>query len=171
LNDAPKFLPTYPSAGPSDGGGWATANLLLGKTSPAGRLPVTWATRLQDYPATDPRYPERSAAGVEHKTTYTEGVNVGYRWFDHEGIRPLFPFGQGLSYTKFAYSALKIGRAADGGLDVSLQIENTGKVTGDEGQDELRSFLKVCEAIRVHVKGLLRANLASWALGHDEAAR
>jgi hypothetical protein len=45
-----------------------------------------------------------------------------------------------------------------------------GRIVGP-GQDELRSFLKVCEAIRVHVKGLLRANLASWVLGHDEAAR
>jgi beta-glucosidase len=117
---------------PGDEGGWATANLLLGKTSPAGRLPVTWARRMQDYPATDPRYPERSAEGVEHKTTYSEGVNVGYRWFDHEKIEPLFAFGHGLSYTRFAYSALKIGRAADGGRDVSMQIENTGNVDGDE---------------------------------------
>ena len=46
----------------------------------------------------------------------------------------------------------------------------SGRIVGP-GQDGLRSFLKVCEAIRVHVKDLLRANLASWALGHDEAAR
>ena len=117
---------------PGDEGGWATANVLLGKTNPAGRLPVTWGRRLQDYPATDPRFPERSAEGVEHKTTYSEGVNVGYRWFDHQKIEPLYPFGHGLSYTTFAYSALKIGNAADGGLDVSLQIKNTGKAAGDE---------------------------------------
>jgi beta-glucosidase len=117
---------------PGDEGGWATAKLLLGRTSPAGRLPMTWAMRLQDYPATDPKYPERSAEGIEHKTTYSEGVNVGYRWFDHEDIEPLFAFGHGLSYTSFAYSALRIHRAADGGLDVSFQIKNTGKVDGDE---------------------------------------
>jgi beta-glucosidase len=117
---------------PGDEGGWATAKLLLGTTSPAGRLPMTWAMRLQDYPATDPKYPERSTEGVEHKTTYSEGVNVGYRWFDHEDIEPLFAFGHGLSYTSFAYSALRIHRAADGGLDVSFQIKNTGKVDGDE---------------------------------------
>jgi beta-glucosidase len=117
---------------PGDEGGWATAKVLLGTTSPAGRLPVTWARRLQDYPATDPRYPERSAAGVEHKTTYSEGVNVGYRWFDHEKIEPLYAFGHGLSYTTFTYSALRIAAAADGGLDVRVQIKNTGKVAGDE---------------------------------------
>jgi beta-glucosidase len=117
---------------PGDEGGWATANVLLGKTNPAGRLPVTWGRRLQDYPATDPRFPERSAEGVEHKTTYSEGVNVGYRWFDHEKIEPLYAFGHGLSYTTFAYSALKIGKAADGGLDVGILIKNTGKADGDE---------------------------------------
>ena len=57
---------------------------------------------------------------------------MGYRWFDHEDIEPLFAFGHGLSYTSFAYSALRIHRAADGGLDVSFQIKNTGKVDGDE---------------------------------------
>ena len=84
---------------PGDEGGWATANVLLGKVSPAGRLPVTWGKRLEDYPATDPRYPERSKKGVDGKTTYSEGVNVGYRWFDKENIEPLFAFGHGLSYT------------------------------------------------------------------------
>ena len=72
---------------PGDEGGWSTANLLLGKTSPAGRLPVTWAKRLEDYAATDPRHPERSYKGVDGKTTYSEGVNVGYRWFDKEKHR------------------------------------------------------------------------------------
>ena len=117
---------------PGDEGGWATAKILLGRISPAGRLPMTWGRRLQDYPATDPRHPERSAQGVEHKTTYSEGVNVGYKWFDRENIEPLYAFGHGLSYTTFAYSNLKIVTAADGGLDVSLQIKNTGQAAADE---------------------------------------
>jgi beta-glucosidase len=117
---------------PGDEGGWATANLLLGKTNPAGRLPMSWARRLEDYPATDPRYPERSGAGVGDKTNFSEGLDVGYRWFDREKIEPLFPFGHGLSYTSFAYSALKSAKAADGGLDVSLRIRNTGATDGDE---------------------------------------
>ena len=117
---------------PGDEGGWSTANLLLGKVSPAGRLPVTWAKKLADYAATDPRYPERSKTGVDHKTTYSEGVNLGYRWFDKEGIEPLFAFGHGLSYTTFEYSDLKTAKAADGGLDVTLQIKNTGNTDSDE---------------------------------------
>jgi len=117
---------------PGDEGGWSTANLLLGKTSPAGRLPVTWGKRLEDYAATDPKYPERSKKGVDGKTTYSEGVNVGYRWFDKEKIDPLFAFGHGLSYTTFKYSGLKIAKAADGGLDVMVTIKNSGGVESDE---------------------------------------
>lgn len=117
---------------PGDEGGWSTANILLGKTSPAGRLPVTWAKRLEDYAATDPKHPERSRKGVDHKTTFSEGVNVGYRWFDKENIAPLFAFGHGLSYTTFDYSNLKVAKAADGGLDVSLTIKNTGSADSDE---------------------------------------
>lgn len=117
---------------PGDEGGWSTANLLLGKASPAGRLPVTWGKKLTDYPATDPRYPERSRKGVDGKTTYSEGVNVGYRWFQKEHIQPLFPFGYGLSYASFAYSGLKVQKAEDGGLNLSFEIRNTGKMDSDE---------------------------------------
>jgi beta-glucosidase len=117
---------------PGDEGGWSTANLLLGKTSPAGRLPVTWAKRLEDYAATDPNHPERSAKRVDGKTTFSEGVDVGYRWFDRQKIEPLFPFGHGLSYTTFSYSGLQVRKAADGGLDVQVTITNTGGFDSDE---------------------------------------
>lgn len=117
---------------PGDEGGWATANILLGKANPAGRLPFTWGKRLEDYAATDPDHPERSAKGVNGATTFSEGVNVGYRWFDKQQIAPLFPFGYGLSYTTFSYSSLKVVPASDGGLDVRFEVRNTGNVAGDE---------------------------------------
>jgi beta-glucosidase len=117
---------------PGDEGGWSTANLLAGKSSPAGRLPVTWGKSLDDYAATDPKHPERSMKGVDGKTTYSEGVNVGYRWFDKESIAPLFAFGHGLSYTTFEYSGLKVEKAADGGLEVKVRIKNTGSADSDE---------------------------------------
>jgi beta-glucosidase len=117
---------------PGDEGGWSTTNLLLGKTSPAGRLPITWAKGLTDYAAIDPKYPERSNKGVDGKTTYSEGVNIGYRWFDKQNIEPLFAFGHGLSYTTFNYSGLKIKRTSDGGLDVTVNIKNAGSMDSDE---------------------------------------
>ena len=57
---------------------------------------------------------------------------MGYRWFDKQKTEPLFPFGFGLSYTSFDYSGLNVKPAADGGLDVSFQLRNTGTVAGDE---------------------------------------
>jgi beta-glucosidase len=147
---------------PGDEGGWSTANLLLGKASPAGRLPVTWAKQLTDYPATDPRFPERSFKGVDGKTTYTEGVNVGYRWFDKENIEPVFPFGYGLSYTTFEYSGLGIAKASDGGADVTVRIRNTGTVDADEVP---QVYLGAPETIPEGVQFPVRA-LAAFARVH-----
>jgi beta-glucosidase len=104
----------------------------MGKANPAGRLPVTWARALEDYPAGDPRHPERSSQGVAGRTTFSEGVDVGYRWFDRRGVEPLYPFGHGLSYTSFRYSGLRVARARDGGLDLDFQIANAGRADGDE---------------------------------------
>jgi len=117
---------------PGDEGGWATADLLLGKVSPAGRLPFTWPRRLEDDPANDPAHPERSSHGADGKTTYAEGINVGYRWFDQQNLDPQFPFGFGLSYATFEYAALKVSHAADGGLDVSFRLHNAGNTASDE---------------------------------------
>jgi beta-glucosidase len=115
-----------------DEGGWAAANLLLGRANPAGRLPFTWPRRLQDTVAHDRAHPERSSGGVDGKTDYSEGLLVGYRWFDQQRIEPLFPFGYGLSYTRFSYRSLAVSRAVDGGLTVAFTLTNTGTVRGDE---------------------------------------
>jgi beta-glucosidase len=117
---------------PGDAGGAATANILLGRNSPAGRLPFTWAERLDQYVSHDPAHPERSSDGVNGKTTFSEGILVGYRWFDAQKIEPLFPFGFGLSYTTFEYSGLKVENAKDGGLDVIFNLRNCGPAASDE---------------------------------------
>jgi len=154
---------------PGDEGGWATANLLAGKTSPAGRLPVTWAKALTDYAATDPKHPERSMKGVDGKTTYTEGVNVGYRWFDKEGIAPLFAFGHGLSYTTFEYSGLKVDKASDGGLDVSVRINNNGSVDSDEvPQVYLGAPSDVPEGVQFPVRALAAFDRVHIAAGESK---
>ena len=140
---------------PGDEGGWSTANL----------LPVTWGKKLTDYPATDPRYPERSKKGVDGKTTYSEGVNVGYRWFDKENVDPLFPFGYGLSYATFDYSGLKTAKAGDGGLDVTVAIKNTGSVDSDEvPQVYLGALTDIPEGVQFPMRALVafdRVNIAA----------
>ena len=154
---------------PGDEGGWATAKLLLGTVSPAGRLPVTWAKALTDYAATDPKHPERSEKGVDGKTTYSEGVNVGYRWFDKEGIAPLFAFGHGLSYTTFEYSGLKVDKASDGGLDVSVRINNNGSVDSDEvPQVYLGAPSEVPEGVQFPVRALVAFARVHIAAGESQ---
>jgi beta-glucosidase len=117
---------------PGDEGGRATANVLTGRVSPAGRLPFTWPKVLQHNVANDPAHPERSSAGVEGKTIYSEGLFIGYRWFDQQQLSPLFAFGYGLSYTHFDYSDLRVRAAEGGGLAVGVQLRNSGAVAGDE---------------------------------------
>ncbi len=117
---------------PGDEGGWATADVLTGKVNPAGRLPFTWPLRLEDGAADSPGHPERSLGGVNGKTTYSEGIMVGYRWFDSQHVAPRYPFGFGLSYSQFGYRDLKAVRAADGSYDVSFSVTNTGGKEGDE---------------------------------------
>ena len=116
---------------PGDEGGWATAKTLLGQSNPGGHLPMTWAKQLTDYAANSPAHPERSAKGVDGKTTFSEGVLVGYRWFDAENIEPQFPFGFGLSYTSFQLSNPKVTKFADGGAALTVEVRNNGSVTGD----------------------------------------
>jgi len=117
---------------PGDEGGRASADLLLGRVSPAGRLPFTWPRRLEDGPANDPAHPERSSPGIEGVTTYSEGIFVGYRWYDRQRLEPLFPFGFGLSYARFDYRALTWRGSRDGGLEASFELRNTGAVAADE---------------------------------------
>lgn len=117
---------------PGQEGAKATAALLSGAATPSGKLPVTFPRRVEDAPTADPaRYP-----GVDGHGAYSEGILVGYRWYDAKGLAPLFPFGHGLSYTTFAYSALSItpatGTPGDMGHDVRVTVRNTGARAGTE---------------------------------------
>jgi len=155
---------------PGDEGGWSTANILLGKVSPAGRLPVTWGKNLTDYAATDPQHPERSEKGVDGKTTYSEGVNVGYRWFDKQNIEPLFPFGHGLSYTTFEYSGLKVTKSSDSGLDVTAQIKNTGNMDSDDvPQVYLGAPATVPEGVQFPVRALVAFDRVNIKAGETKS--
>jgi beta-glucosidase len=107
-------------------GGSAIAEVLFGKFAPSGKLPATFLRRWEDSNAFG-RYP-----GDGKSVDYSEGILVGYRWFDTKNIEPLFPFGHGLSYTDFKYSALKLTSGKEAGLTVQFEIENTGKFDAAE---------------------------------------
>lgn len=89
-------------------GGRALANILTGAVSPSGKLPFTIAERLEDYaPHALDAYDSKNSGDVEYK----EGIFVGYRWFDKEGVKPLFPFGYGLGYSSFSFGRVEASSA------------------------------------------------------------
>ena len=109
--------------------GSALAEILLGHVNPCGHLAETFPLRLEDTPA------YLNYFGEGDRVTYTEGVFVGYRYYDTKCMDVLFPFGHGLSYTTFAYSNLRLDREAfqEGEtLTVSVDVTNTGALAGKE---------------------------------------
>ncbi len=109
---------------PGQEGGWATADLLLGHAAPAGRLPVTFPANAADTPALAPDHPERTGKNGS-PVVYSEGIYVGYRYYDQFLKQPLYCFGYGLSYAKFEYSHLQVRRVT-GGIDVAFEVRNSG---------------------------------------------
>jgi beta-glucosidase len=112
---------------PGQEDGTAIGSLLFGNTDPSGHLTVTFPTSLSQVPAnTTAQWP-----GANGTVQYSEGIDVGYRWYNSQGLTPLFPFGFGLSYTTFSFSNLSIGSLTAGGqATVTATITNTGPKTG-----------------------------------------
>jgi beta-glucosidase len=130
---------------PGESNGTALASVLFGNTDPAGHLPVTFPQSLTQVPASSPnQFP-----GVNGQADYSEGIDVGYRYYDAHNETPLFPFGYGLSYTTFRFSHLRVtpsmvsNATSDPGatscrcngqgipeITVAARITNTGRVAG-----------------------------------------
>lgn len=126
MNEVPAILQAWY---PGMEGGNALANIIFGKTNPSGKLPMTFANAHTDYPAH--KMGEYPGEAPLYKTNYNEGIYVGYRYFDSENIKPLFPFGHGLSYTSFEYTELKLASKGDD-VQVRFTIKNTGSFDGAE---------------------------------------
>ena len=118
---------------PGQEGGAATAELLLGLANPSGKLPVTFPRAETDTPVAghQERFPGLGIGTPAAQQFYSEGIFTGYRWYDANGIQPLFPFGHGLSYTRFHYSDLEVRRDGEG-YEVSFKVRNVGQVKGAE---------------------------------------
>jgi beta-glucosidase len=104
-------------------GGNALARILFGDVNPSGKLPCTFPKRLADSPA----HSLNAYPGANGTVRYEEGLLVGYRWFDTRNIEPLFPFGHGLSYTRFTYSNLQLSPGA-----AEFDVVNAGEREGGE---------------------------------------
>jgi beta-glucosidase len=155
------LTPTVLSAWyPGTEGGQAIANVLTGAVNPSGHLPVTFPASYDQLPhpvlpgSEIPQNPDNSWPPFD--VEYTEGADVGYRWFDKQGHTPLFAFGHGLSYTSFDYANLAI---EDGrGLSVSFDLTNTGDRAGAEVAQLYIRPPQAGEAIRL--AGFAKVSLA-----------
>ena len=108
-----------------EAGASAMVNCLIGKVNPSGKLAETYPLKLEDTPC------YRNYPGSELSVEYKESIYVGYRYYDKNNINVLFPFGYGLSYTSFEYSALSINENKEE-IEISFKIKNVGKVKGKE---------------------------------------
>ena len=116
---------------PGQEGGTALAQILFGDYSPSGKLPASFERQWEDNPVFHSYYPP---AG-QMKVSYSEGVFLGYRYYDRASVKPLFPFGFGLSYTTFTYNNLAISpdkSSANDSVTVSFDVKNSGRREGAE---------------------------------------
>jgi len=112
---------------PGQEGGTALAEVLFGDVNPSGRLPISWERELKDNPSFAYYYPTPGTLEIPYK----DDIFVGYRGYEHNGVKPLFPFGFGLSYTSFKYANFLIRPAGEAGnYEVSFDVSNTGTRAG-----------------------------------------
>ena len=111
---------------PGQEDGNAVVSVLFGDVNPSGKLPVSFPRSLGDVPAASAlQWP-----GVEGRVEYSEGLDVGYRWYQAKGITPLFPFGFGLSYTTFRFANLRVSGGGRRTVTVTADVTNTGPRAG-----------------------------------------
>jgi beta-glucosidase len=107
-------------------GGNAAARLLFGDVNPSGHLPISWEKKVEDNPSFKNYYPDPGT----NKIVYREGIFMGYRGYEHNHIKPLYPFGYGLSYTTFSFSHLTSTVVDGGHFNASFDVTNTGSRPG-----------------------------------------
>jgi beta-glucosidase len=115
---------------PGRAGGRAIANVLIGRVNPSGHLPVTFYASESQLPR--PVRPGGNSEMDKFTIDYSEGAAVGYKWVDRINLQPLFPFGHGLSYTRFELDGLKASSNGNGTVTVGFSVRNIGKRRGME---------------------------------------
>jgi len=148
---------------PGDAFGPAAARLLYGDAEPAGRLPLTFPRDGTQGPGrTRDTYPGRNHAvtGALDTVQFSEGLQVGYRWWDAKGEEPLFPFGHGLSYSTFTLRRDAVHATRDGGALVDVTVTNTGARSGSEVVQVYVGFPAVAAEPPRQLKGFAKVSLA-----------
>jgi beta-glucosidase len=145
---------------PGQEDGTAIASVLYGSFNPSGHLTVSFPTSLSQVPAsTAAEWP-----GTGGNVQYSEGIDVGYRWYDSKALTPLFPFGYGLSYTTFAFSNLQVGALTAGGTaTVTATVTNTGSRAGADVAQLYLTDPAASGQPPLQLEGFQRVNLAAGA--------
>ena len=145
---------------PGQTSGTSLAALLYGAANPGGHLPMTFPASLADVPAATPaQFP-----GTNNIVQYSEDLLVGYRWYDAKGIKPLFPFGYGLSYTHFSYSNLALSSGSVDGVtpvQVTATVTNDGTVAGSDAAQLYLGFPAAAGEPPRQLVGFKRVTLAA----------
>jgi beta-glucosidase len=159
---------------PGQDAGTSLVQLLSGAVDPSGKLPMTWPTSETARPDASPS----QFGGVQGRTHYDDGIDVGYRWYEANGVQPAWAFGEGLTYTRFGFSSLQL-QTRTSGVSVSLSVSNLGRTAGSdvvqvyvgdpqssgEPPSQLRGFARVTLAPgatrRVQLQ-LTEGDLAHW---------
>ena len=144
---------------PGEQAGHALAAVLFGDVDPGGRLPVSFpATSSQTWLQSKHQYPGVSNGKGGYIATYTEELNIGYRWFDAVKQHPAFEFGTGMSYAEFKYENLRIS-----GSEVSFDLKNTANITGSEVAQLYLSFPPSAGEPPLQLKGFRKVTLVAGA--------
>jgi len=145
---------------PGQEDGTAIASVLFGSYDPSGHLTVTFPTSLSQVPASTTAQWPGSGGNVQ----YSEGIDVGYRWYDSKSLTPLFPFGYGLSYTTFSFSNLHVGALTAGGAaTVTATVTNTGTRSGADVAQLYVTDPAASGQPPLQLEGFQRVNLAAGA--------
>nr|MDA8292383.1 glycoside hydrolase family 3 C-terminal domain-containing protein [Actinomycetota bacterium] len=145
-------------AGEQDGR--AAAAALYGRVDPSGRLPVTFPASASQTPVASPsEFP-----GIASVVRYAEGLDIGYRWYSAHGVDPLFSFGFGLSYTRFALSGLEVSRRG-GGEQVRVEVSNVGRRPGTDVVEAYVGFPRAAGEPPRQLAGIARITLGRGASG------
>ena len=166
LNQTPALLQTWYGGQQA---GNALTKILFGEVNPSGKLPISWEKTLED----NPTYKNYYEPAGTHEVKYSDGIFIGYRYYETSQVKPLFPFGFGLSYTNFAFSNLSVSpstTSATGPIEVVFDVKNTGSVAGAEvAQIYVGDPSATVKRPKMELKGFSRVMLEPGEVRHVTA--
>lgn len=165
VNQVPAVLEAW---FPGEEDGNIVARLLFGLDNPSGKLPVTYPVSAAETPTSTPaQYPGITVNGAP-TVYYSEGLETGYRWYATNGVRPLFPFGYGLSYTTFALNNLTVSprQTQSGQVAVGVDVTNTGSRTGADVAQVYLTYPSQAGEPSIQLRGFQKVSLRPGQTRH-----